>query len=275
MVKGSRAFAAMFAASLAMAACGGTSTSGPAASSCIKAPGTLLNAGQLTFGSDISYPPAESMQNNQPVGVDVDLGAALAGKVCLKSVFQNQNFDGIFPALTAKKFDAILSALTITPKRQEVADFVSYLKVGRVIIALKSRNLHLNDLTGLCGRKVAVEAGTDELDAIKAVQCPQGQSIGYAVYPTDTEAQEQLHKATVDARVTSSLQGGYAVKLDPSLAVVSPVLQVEPYAIAVRKGDSGLLAALQQALAAIEQDGSYAKILSKWGLSSGDVRNSS
>ena len=275
MVRGLRTFGVLCIVSLLLAACGGTNAQGPAASSCIKAPATLLHAGQLTFGSDISYPPAESMQNNQPVGVDVDLGAALASKMCLKSVFQNQNFDGIFPALTAKKFDAILSALTITPKRQEVADFVSYLKVGRVIIALKSRNLQLQNLTGLCGRKVAVEAGTDELDAIKAVQCPQGQSIAYAVYPTDTEAQEQLHKGTVDARVTSSLQGGYAVKLDPTLAVVSPVLEVEPYAIAVRKGDTGLLTALQQALAAIEKDGSYSRILSKWGLSAGDIRNSS
>src|SRR5207253_9194340 len=89
-----------------LAACGGaaSSPSTSSSSSCITAPSTLVSAGTLTVGSDVSYPPQEFMQQNQPVGFDLDVGAALAKKMCLKSAVVNQTFTSILPALNAQKF---------------------------------------------------------------------------------------------------------------------------------------------------------------------------
>src|SRR5207245_10752269 len=96
-----------------LAACGGAAGPAPAATSgCSTAPSSLLTAGTLTIGSDVEYPPQEFMQQNVPVGFDLDVGAAIAKKMCLKSTVVNQTFNSIIPALNAQKFDVIMSAMT-------------------------------------------------------------------------------------------------------------------------------------------------------------------
>jgi polar amino acid transport system substrate-binding protein len=266
-------------ATVLLAACGGTGGGQPAGQSncAVKTPTGLSSSGKLTWGSDISYPPQEFFQANQAVGFDVDIGGALAEKMCLKSVFVNQGFDGIIPALNAKKFDAIISAMTINDKRKEQVDFVPYFNAGEALVGKKGSSLKITDLSQLCGHTVAVEQGTAEADEIKDIssKCSSGSSIDVKTFPVDTEALEQLRKGSVDLHFTDSPVADYEVKKNNDLQISSDVLETAPEGIAVRKDASSLMTAIKDAFSAIEKDGTYDKILDKWGLKDGDIRKAS
>lgn len=261
-----------------VAACGGAASSPgtSSSSSCVTAPSTLVSAGTLTVGSDVSYPPQEFMQQNQPVGFDLDVGTAIAKKMCLKSAVVNQTFNSIIPALNAQKFDVIISAMTITDARKQTVSFVPYFNAGEALVAKKGSTLHITDLSQLCGKTVAVEEGTAEKDEVTTSvnpKCASGKQVNLQTFPVDTEALQQLRKGTVDLHFTDSPVAAYEVKQEPdALQVVSPVLETAPEGIAVRKDDSQMLTAVQKAFKAIESDGTYDKLLKKWGLAAGDIR---
>jgi polar amino acid transport system substrate-binding protein len=271
---------AVVLAAVLLAACGGTgsSSSSSGTKSCISAPSSLVTPGTLTIGSDVSYPPQEFMNNNKPTGFDLDVGAAMASKMCLKNAVVNQTFSSIIPALNAQKFDVILSALSITDERKQSVNFVPYFKAGEALVGKKSSSLHITDLAQLCGHSVAVEEGTAEKDEVNSSvnpKCPAGKQVNLKTFQTDTEALEQLRKGTVDLHFTDSPVASYEVKQEPDqLKTVSPVLEIAPEGIAVRKDDSQMLSAVQKAFNAIEGDGTYGNLLHKWGLESGDVRKS-
>lgn len=275
------AFAPGLVVVVLLAACGGSSSSNStsATKNCISAPSGLMSPGTLSIGSDVSYPPQEFMKQNTPTGFDLDVGAALASKMCLKSSVVNQAFDSIIPALNAKKFDVIISAVTITDERKQSVDFVPYFSAGEALVAKKSSTLHITDLSQLCGRTVAAEEGTAEKDEVTTSinpKCPAGKQVNLKTFQTDTEALQQLRKGTVDLHFTDSPVAAYEVKQEPdALRVVSPVLEVAPEGIAVRKDDPQMLSAVQNALKSIESDGTYDRLLSKWGVGSGDIRKGS
>src|SRR5262245_34766786 len=89
-------------------------------------PKAIADKGTIPYCMDVSIPPVESYdpQTNKPVGFDVDLGAALASEMGVKSDFKNITFDGLIPAIQAGQCDAIISGLFDKPKRREVLDFV-------------------------------------------------------------------------------------------------------------------------------------------------------
>jgi ABC-type amino acid transport substrate-binding protein len=72
---------------------------------------------EIKFGVDATYPPFESLSpSGEFVGFDIDLGKAICADLKVKCTFVAQGFDGIIPALEARKFDAILSKLISRPK---------------------------------------------------------------------------------------------------------------------------------------------------------------
>src|SRR5207237_8328822 len=100
-----------------------------------------------------------------------------------------------------------------------------------------------------------------------------GNELDLRTFPVYTEALQQLRRGTVDLHCTDSPVAAYEVKQEPSaLQIASPVLETAPEGIAVRKDDTQMLDAVQKAFKAIENDGTYDKVLKKWGLATGDIR---
>jgi len=252
-----------------LTACGGVASNAPATNkNCtVTAPSTLVTPSTLTIGSDVSYPPQEFMKENVPVGFDLDVGGALAGKMCLSHTVVNQSFTSIIPALNARKFDVILAAMTINDERKQTVSFVPYFNAGEALVAKKGSKLRITDLSQLCGKTVAVEDGTVEKDEVNDSvnpKCPPDKQVTLKTFPVDTEDLEQLRRGTVDLHFTDSPVAAYEVKQEPdALMVVSPVLETAPEGIAVRKDDAEMLAAIQKSFKAIEDDGTYDKLLKK------------
>ena len=250
----------------------------------IRPPADLVSGGTLTFGTMLSTPPQVYADNGEPAGFDVDVAKAVATRLCLKPAFVNLAFPGLFPGLNARKFDAVIAGIGITPQREEVFEFVPYFRGGIRFVVRKSAKLDLADENGLCGRSVATVTGSVEaraLDRANAEACPEGKKIDAKTYPSFNEAVQQLRKSVVDVAFVDWPFAAYVTSLMPDLAVGSPILSGTPgrprnrEGIVLRHGDAAGKEALGQAFAAVEASGDYDELLAKWHLGEGDVRAAS
>ena len=191
------------AAGIAVLLLAGAAT--PAFAACaVKPPPGLVTPGALTIGSNMSTPPQMFIENGQPAGFEIDLSRALAGAMCLKPVFINIAFGGLFPGLVAHKFDYVTSGLGITPQRQQVFDFLPYLVGGIQLVTRKDSGLRFKDENDLCGHSVATISGTTQARAIETandVVCKPGNKITLKYFPSFNDAIIQLRKK--DARKLS------------------------------------------------------------------------
>lgn len=248
----------------------------------VAAPAGLVESGNLTFGTSAGTPPQNFTENNQPVGFDIEIGSALAQLICLKPQFVNLAFAGLFPALNARKFDAAISAIGITAQRQESYDFVPYFQGGLRLVVRKDSGLHFSDEAQVCGHTVAALAGSVEVHDLEKYMpnCPAGKKIELRVFPSNNEVLEQLRKRAVEVIFIDWPFAAYIVQQAPQdFALGSPILTGEPpgeprhrEGIMLRKGDGALKAAITEAFAKIEADGTYDKIMAKWNLQEGDIR---
>ncbi len=128
-------------------------------------PAAIKTAGVLNIASDASYAPNEFFDTDGKtiIGMDVDLGKAIAAKLGLKANFQNVTFDNIIPGLAGGKYDLGMSSFTDTKDREKTVDFVTYFSAGESLIVPKGNPKGVTgpDLS-LCGLTIAVEKGTTE-----------------------------------------------------------------------------------------------------------------
>jgi polar amino acid transport system substrate-binding protein len=255
----------------------------PSLAACaVKAPPGLVTPGALTVGSNMSTPPQMFIENGQPAGFEIDLSRAIAQAMCLKPEFINIAFGGLFPGLGAKKFDYIISGLGITPQRQQVFDFVPYFVGGIQLVVRKDSGLHFKDENGLCGHSVATISGTTQARALERVNqkvCKPDKQIVLKYFPSFNDAVLQLRKKSADVAFVDWAFAAYVANLIPELTTGSPIISGRPevprnkLGMAFRKGDKPLTDAVTVALQVLEKNGEYAKILDKWHLKNGDIRN--
>ena len=223
---------------------------------------------EIKFGVDATYPPFESLSpNGKFIGFDVDLGRAVCAELKVKCVFVNQSFSGIIPALQARKFDAILSSMAVTPARQKQIDFSSQLyDTPTSLIARKNSGLKAT-VKSLKGKTVGVEAGTIQESYANAYWKPFG--VNVVSYPGQDGVYADLLAGRLDASLQDAVEADYGFLRTPkgrNFALVANI-NSDPKdilgsyaAIGVRKNEPELLAKLDQAIAAILSNGTYKKI---------------
>ena len=283
--------AALGATALLLAACGGSSSStassaAPAASTAaseavgVGASAALLpqeykDKGLVNVASDIPYPPMEILNEDGTVsGLDYDLSQALGEQLGVKFSFNKQAWDSIIPSLQSGNHDIIMSGMNDTLERQQTLDFVDYFLGGFSILVAKGNPDGITSLKDLCGKTVAEQTETAQIDLIKAAsaECPAGQEITIIELPTDGDAQNAVRAGKASANVLDAAVAGYAAATAPDFfeVVVDPNAPqgVEPVytGIGVLKADSGLTAALQAALQELIDNGTYMDIMNKYGL---------
>src|SRR6185312_4698799 len=269
--------AMLFAGGVALAAT-------PALAACpVKAPPGLVNAGRLTIGTMLTNPPQTFVENGQPAGFDIDLSRAIAAEMCLKPRFVNVTFAGLFPGLMSRKFDYLSSGLGITPQRRETFDFVPYFRGGIQFVGRKENRFFFQNEEGLCGLRVATIAGTTQALAIeRAIQgvCKQ-KPIDLSYFPSFNDAVIQLTKNSADIAFVDWAFASYISRLMPELAPASPIISGRPevprnlMGLAFRKDEGPQEKAVSEAIQALEKDGTYDRLLNKWQLRNGDVRDQS
>jgi polar amino acid transport system substrate-binding protein len=256
----------------APATSGSAAASAPAGSAAaITLPDNIKSAGVIKVATDASYPPVESFakDNKTIVGLDPDLGTALGTVLGVKVVFTNTGFDGIIPALAAGRYDMAMSAMTDNTLREKTVDFVDYFSAGTSFM-IKKGGKTVNTVADLCGRKVAVEKGTVQLDAANA----QAKKCALTVlpFPDQNGANLALSSGRADVVMADSPVNAYAAKQSGgAFEIVGTPYGTAPYGIAIPKKSTQLRDAVAAALTKLIADGTYKTVLAKWGVSDGAV----
>jgi polar amino acid transport system substrate-binding protein len=260
--------------SLLLSACGSSTSTGsstPTTKASITAPTDLITKGILTVGSDTTYPPQEFIDtaSGKATGFDVDLITEMAKRMGLTANVKTANFTTIVDDLKAKRYDVVISAQTITPDRQKQVDFVPYFNAGQSILVANGNPKKINAVTDLCGKTVGVQDGTTELDTLNAANkaaCKANPAM-LTVLSAQTDVINLLVTGRVEATFQDSPVTDYYLKLNPGhFQVAGSIVNAAPEGISVRKGDTSMFTAVQQAFNAVKADGTYASLFSKWQL---------
>lgn len=221
------------------------------------------------------YPPAEFIQNGKLVGYSPDVAQAIGIVLGLKLNIQGTAFESIIPGLVDKRFDMGVTTFNITPERQKVLDFVTYLRSGTGFLLAASSPHQINGPTDLCGLRAAVITGSAQQQDVQqfssACTAAGKQAIAIQTYPASSNAAlaVQSGRADVDVADQDTLeyvktQAGGVFKLAPF------VYQPTPLAIGIAKGYA-LGPALVAAINVIIANGEYGRIMSKWGAATEEI----
>lgn len=223
----------------------------------------------LKVAIDPTYEPfTYKTADGKPTGFDVDIASALCEQIKRKCVFVEQVWDSMIPGLQAKKYDVIISSLSITADRQKVIDFTDkyYNTPSRVVV---KKGVKFDGPASIKGKKIGVLKGsTQEKYAMGELK-----TAGVDVIPY--EAQDQVYldinAGRLDGTVADFVEvtGGFLSKPEgKDYVLVGPELYTEKYfgtgiGIGMRKGDA-LKGPLNAAIKAIRANGVYKKINDKY-----------
>ena len=235
-------------------------------------PAAIKTSGVVKVGSDLTYPPYEFLADGSdaPQGFDVDYANAVGEILGVKFVFENSAFDGLIPAVEAGRFDVILSGMTDKAERQAKVDFVDYQKSGFSILVPAGNALGVKVIEDLCGKKVAMQKGTSQVDFVKGVSAKCATPIEVSEYPTEPEAQLAIQSGRADAGVADTPPMAYFVTTTEAgkkfEMITGQQYEAAVLGMAVSKKLPELRDAVQKATAEIMADGTYDTLLAKWGL---------
>ena len=232
---------------------------------------TILKKGELRVGFESGYMPFEMTdKKGKFVGFDIDMAKEMAKAMGVKFVPVNTAWDGIIPSLITKKFDIIMSGMTVTQERNLKVNFVDpYIIVGQTILVNKKHEGKVKSYKDLNKKEyiVASKLGTTGEQAVKRLipKCT------YKSFETEPEAALEVVNGKADAFVYDlpycvvfmAEQGaGKLVFLDKPFTF-------EPLAWAIKKGDPDFLNWLNNFLRQVKNDGRYDRIYNKWIKSTG------
>lgn len=277
----------MVVALVALSACGSSSAPGagitaatPDAAAAGSAQSALAQSGTLTVATDASEAPDEyfASDGRTIVGMEADLATALGQVLGVQTKLVNTLFSRIVQGVTAHRYDVGISSMPVTAARRQSADFVAYFRAGLSVFVNASNGPHIQSMSDLCGRRVAVESQTDELQQarIQDGECRAGGHPGVSIdpYPDEYTATVALTSGHEDACIAPYPVAVYQVQQWGGQLVLSTTSFAGVYGIALPKG-SALAPVLVRAVNDLISGGQYAQILAKWGLQEGAVSTAS
>jgi polar amino acid transport system substrate-binding protein len=242
-------------------------------------PDAVKKDGVISVGSDTTYAPSEFIAEDGEtiVGFDVDLFTLVAQKLGLKAKFETAPFDSIIAGVGSQKYEAGVSSFTINPERLQSANMISYFSAGTQW-ATKKGNPEKVDIENACGLKIAVQKATVQVDDLTArsEKCTSGgkKAITIDQYDGQDEATAAVVSGKDVAGLADSPVEAYAVsQTHGQLELLGDIYDSAPYGYVVGKDQTQFADAIQKALESLIKDGSYKKVLAKWGVEAGAIDN--
>jgi polar amino acid transport system substrate-binding protein len=225
--------------------------------------GLTLEKGVLTVGMEIGYPPMEylDVDGKTPIGFDVSMAKALAGKMGLDYTFVDTAWDGIFAGVDTNKYDCIISSVTITEERLAAHNFTKpYIGNSQALVLLKGSSVKARSPEELGGLGVAYQAETTS-DIYMAKLADQGLRFTPYEYDKVMNCFDELRLGRVDAIICDSLVAvDYIAPPDTPFEIVWQGTADEVFGICLKKGNDALTEALNKALDELFADGTMLKI---------------
>jgi polar amino acid transport system substrate-binding protein len=287
------AIATLAAMALVLTACGNDSTgssSGSSASSSAAlpkvsaddqlaklVPEAIAKDGVISVGSDTTYAPGEFIAEDGQtiVGFDVDLFTVVAQKLGLKAKFETAPFDSIIAGVGSAKYEAGVSSFTINPERLQQANMISYFSAGTQW-ATKKGNPEKVDADNACGLKIAVQKATVQVDDLTARSDKCTGAGKDAISIDQYDGQDEATAAVVSGKDVAGLADSpveaYAVdQTHGQLELLGDIYDSAPYGYVVAKDQTDFAQAIADAVKSLIDDGTYEKVLKKWGVEGGAI----
>ena len=238
-------------------------------------PADVKASGKLTVGINVPYAPNEYKDpSGKIVGWEPDFITAVGKKLGLTVTLQEATFDNIIPSVKGGKYDLGMSSFTDNKEREAQVDFVDYYSAGFQWAAPAGKTV---DPDNGCGLKVAVQTGTvEDTDDVPAKSTACTKAGKKAITKIKIDSQDAVNQSVIlgqsDAFDADSPITQYAVKQSKGKLVLGgDIYGAAPYGLAVAKTNSAMKTALQKAIQAMIDDGTYKQILDKWGVTAGAV----
>jgi len=221
----------------------------------------ITTSGVWRIGTDATYPPFETVdtRTGQVVGFDIDLISAICAKYEVSPEFIVTPFDGIVPGLTTEKYDAIISAFTITPERATRVLFSDpYYDAGQMI-AVPLDNTKIAAFDDLEGLRLGVQLGTTGermAQRVPNAEIFSFENIGAAFI--------DMENGRLDAVINDEPTSRLIISERKTAKLVGKRLSDEQYGIAVRPADSALVLKINTALIILNENGTIDALKRKW-----------
>ena len=241
----------------------------------------LLPAGTKSFTLAVALgsPPDDFRDaQGEVAGWEIDIVRAAAQALGLTLDIRPTTFDTLIPGLQAKRFDGATGQMGISDAREKVVDMVGTLTGNELFAALADSTLKVNTLDDLCGVTVGTTRGSREM-VFAAEQTPKCEAAGKKpvnalAFSDGNGAAEALMSRRVEAYWLGSTAISYFVAQSHGRTkVVGSYTDPSYLGVALPKG-SDLAKPLQAAIQHLMDDGTYTKIVEKWGLADNAIKQS-
>ncbi|MFN8467088.1 MAG: transporter substrate-binding domain-containing protein [Caldilineaceae bacterium] len=231
----------------------------------------VRDAGKIVVGTSADYEPFEFYNSNFALdGFDIALMKELGKRMGVEVEFKDFAFDGLLNALELGQVDAAISAISVTPERQQKVDFSNLYYVGDDVALVTST--FTGTVTGtitsaadLAGLRVGVERGTTYEAWVQqnVVDAGLSNQENLVAYGDTSQMIRDLRNGTVDVVLMGSLPARQFQRRFPELKIGGQSLSSQELAVAARKGSS-LVPQLNKALLAVQSDGTFAGLVEQY-----------
>jgi polar amino acid transport system substrate-binding protein len=233
------------------------------------AAGATLAQEKLIIGTEGAYPPFNNLEADGTLtGFDIDIAKALCDEMKVTCEFVTQDWDGIIPALQAKKFDAIIASMSITEERMQKVSFSKkYYNTPPAIAVPKDSAIKEATEAALEGKALGAQSSTTHANYAEAHM----KGADLKLYPTADEYKLDISNGRIDAVIDDVVVLSQWVKSDAGNCCkilgtlpIDPVINGNGAGIAVRKGEEALADRFTAAIDGIRKSGKYEEINKKY-----------
>lgn len=224
--------------------------------------GTKSNV--LKIGVDDVYPPMEYKDDaGKTIGFDIEFANAIGQKMGKEVQFVSTAWDGIFTALNAKKYDMIISAVSITDERKQNYLFSDPYIANAQVFIVPTKDTSIKSEKDFKGKNVGVQTGTTADES--ADKFLKEVSFNKKQYEQIIQPFADMKIGRLDAIIVDEVVGKYYVNQDKaSFKLAGTRLSPEPIGVCFRKSDTQLRDQVQKAINDLKADGTLKKISEKW-----------
>ena len=217
----------------------------------------IQSAGVLKIGTEGTYPPFTYHDASGALtGFDVEIGREVAKRLKVKAEFVEGKWDGLIAGLDAKRYDAVINQVSITPERQQKFDFSEPYIASKGVLIVRSDNTTIKSFEDLKGKKSA--------HTLTSNFAQLARSYGAEIVGTDgfNQSVDLVASGRADATINDNLSYLDFKKHRPEAKVKIAATQseAEHSGILLRKGNPELKAAIDKALTELKNDGTYQRI---------------
>lgn len=218
----------------------------------------VKDAGELVIATSPDFPPFESLEGSEVVGIEVDIMKLICEKLGVSYKFEQMDFDSVLIGIEAAKFDCAMSGITVTPAREKNMLFTDPYYVAAQVIVVKEDSA-IKGKADLAGKKVSVQTGTTADEGCKA------EKLDVSAFQANADAKAALTTGKVDAWVVDNLTAIQMVEEGDGLKILDENMTEEPYAFAFAKGSEDLVEEINKALKELVDSGKVEEIFTAYG----------